>query len=272
MKRVHELCLHNGADFIFAGYSSDLCLISLNEERVEALNGPIEKLTKALQAGLDDERDRDLIVLAHWESQSFFQEVYTDLYDFCLCLRERCSERATKAQEAMSSACKKVMDMLEAGTEGPIVQADFSGPDCQYAYGLSIYFPWARPVEDASEHVIKNYRNYAFVTELSGASWLQFLNAYFEKTLRKPPRKIGQLNDVEEQTWNFAAAAYKPFACHTGSAAAPGAALTPGKVSPADASGDFSYSFIKNYSRDFAISRRALKVFSNGKGRRKKKN
>jgi hypothetical protein len=38
-------------------------------------------------------------------------------------------------------------------------------------------------------------------------------------------------------------------------------ALTGGKTSPADASGDFSYSYIKNYSRDFAITERALKVF-----------
>ncbi len=186
MKSVHELCLHNGADFIFAGYSSDLCLISLDPKRVEALNEPIESLTKALQAGLNDERDRNLIVLAHWESQSFFQEVYTDLYDFCQCLKERCKKKETKAQKAMWSSCEKLIDMLRAGTEGPIVQADFSGPDCQFAYGLSIYFPWARPVEDAREHVIKNYRNYAFVTELGGASWLQFLNAYFKETMRKP--------------------------------------------------------------------------------------
>jgi hypothetical protein len=268
MKTVHELCLHNGADFIFAGYSSDLSLISLEPKKVEALNGPIEQLTKALQAGLIDERDRDLIVLAHWESQSFFQEVYTDLFDFCQCLRKKCEKKRTKAQKAMWSACKRVMNLLEAEAGGPVVQADFSGPDCQFAYGLSIYFPWARPVEDSSEHVIKNYRNYAFVTELSGASWLQFLNDYFEKTMRNP-RKIERLNADEQKTWNLAAAAFKPFAFRTGPSAVPPSALT-GKDSPADAGGEFSYSFIKNYRRDFAISKRALKVFANEKGRKKK--
>jgi hypothetical protein len=265
---VHELCLHNGADFIFAGYSSDLCLISLKPKKVEALNEPIEKLTKALQLGLADEHDRNHIVLAHWESQSFYQEVYTDLYDFCQCLRERCKQRATPAQRRMSSSCKKVMDLLKAGSEGPVVQADFSGPDCQFTNGLSIYFPWARPVEDAREHVIKNYRNYAFVTELGGASWLQFLNAYFEKTRRKP-LKFKFDSDVEEETWKFAAAAYKPFGFQSGPTAAQSGALT-GKDSPADAGGDFSYSYIKNYPRGFAISKRALRVFKHGKGRKKK--
>jgi len=267
MKSVHELCLHNGADFIFAGYSSDLCLISLEKERVEALNQPIERLTKALKAGLDDPHDRDLIVLAHWKSQSFFQEVYTDLYDFCVCLMEKCENKKTEAQEAMWSACNKLKKVLGAGADGPIIQADFSGPDCQFSYGLSIYFPWAKPVEDAQEHVIKNYRDYAFVTELGGASWLQFLNKYFKKTKRDPLPLRENLPDSEKKTWDFAEAAFKPFAFHTGPTAVQSGALT-GKDSPTDAGGDFSYSFIKNYPREFAISRRALKVFKHEKRRR----
>ena len=274
MKKVHELCLHNGADFIFAGYSSDLCLISLDPERVEALNEPIERLTKALQAGLKTKRGEELIVLAHWKSQSYFQEVYTDLVDFCKCLSESCSE-SDDVQNAMRLACNSVIKVLKPESDGPIIQADFAGPDYQFSKGLSIYFPWARPVEDASEHVIKNYRNYAFVTELIGASWLQFLNAYFKKTMRKrTPKEFKRefnLNKDEQETWNFASVAFKPFACHSGPTAVPGAALIGGKSSPADASGEFSYSVIKNYSRHFAISKRALKVFANGKGKKRKR-
>jgi len=260
MKTVYDLCLHNSADFIFAGYSSDLCLISLEEKRVKALDGPIQKLTKALKDGLIDEADRDLIVLAHWKSQSFFREVYTDLYDFCKCLMEKCKKKETKAQRAMWSACDDMRNILRAGTDGPIVLADFSGPDCQFSYGLSIYFPWARPVEDAQEHVIKNYRNYAFVTELTGHSWLQFLNAYFEGTMRPRLPVRASLPPAEQKTWDFAEAAFKPVAFPGGPTAVQSGALT-GKDSPTDAGGDFSYSFVKNYERKFAISRRALKVF-----------
>jgi len=156
--------------------------------------------------------------------------------------------------------------MLAAGGDGPIVQADFAGPDCQFSYGLSIYFPWARPVEDAQEHVIKNYRNYAFVTELAGASWLQFLNTYFDQTKRL--RVPVTLSDADQKTWDFAEAAFKPFAFPGGPTAVQSGALT-GKDSPTDAGGDFSYSFVKNYERKFAISKRALKVFRHEKGRKR---
>jgi hypothetical protein len=276
MKNLYELCLHNGADFIFAGFSSDLCLCSLEPQRVEALSAPIEKLSKALQAGLTCGRGKELIMLAHWKAQSYFQEVYTDLYDFCLCLHESCSDADNNTiQQDMKDACDEVIKVLtpnERKPIGPIMYADFFGPDCQYSHGLSIYFPWARPVEDASEHVIKNYRSYAFVTELCGASWLEFLDAYFEKTLR-PKREVEPspgLSFDRKAALKFATARFRPFASRTGQAQYPIQALTGGKTSPADASGDFSYTVIKNYSRDFAISDRALKVFANEKGKKKR--
>ena len=272
IKTLHELCLHNGADFIFAGYSCDLCLCSLEPKRVEALTVPIEELTEALRAGLDDDRGQELILLAHWKSQSYFQELYTDLYDFCLYLKESCNDSDTnKVQKAMKLACDSVIKVLapeKTGEEpvGPIVQADFFGPDCQYSYGLSIYFPWTRPVEDASEHFIRNYQTYAFATELYGASWLQFLNDYFRKTLRRSREIV--ISPEYEDDFKFAKSVFKP-AFGSGPPEYAISALT-GKDSPADAGGEFRYSFIKNYSRDFAITERALKVFSNEKGQKKK--
>ena len=259
MKSLYELCLHNSADFIFAGYSSDLCLCSLDPRRVEALTGPMEMLTGALRAGLDDDRSKELILLAHWKSQSYFQELYTDLYDFCLCLKDSCSE-SDPTQRAMKVACQSVIGVLTPETSdgegvGPIVQADFFGPDCQYSYGLSVYFPWTRPVEDVHEHVIRNYQSYVFVTELGGGSWLQFLDAYFEKTLR-PKREIA----LNCEVLKFATLIYKPITSPSAAPEYTSTALT-GKVSPADASGYSGYSFIKNYSRDFSITERALKVF-----------
>lgn len=279
LKKLHELCFHNSADVIFAGYSSDLCLISLDRERVEALSGPIEQLSEALLAGLDDDRGKELILLAHWKSQSFYQELYTDLYDFCLCLSESCSESGiNKVQKAMRVACESVMEVLtpeiDGNAVGPIVQADFFGPDCQYSNGLSIYFPWTRPVEDSYEHVIRNYQGYAFVTELSGASWLEFLDAYFEKTLR-PKRPIAlpseRSQDVEE-TLNSITSRYNPIAFPSSGPQNDSAVLLPpAKVSPADASGNGGYSVIKNYSRDFPITARALRVFADARRRKRRK-
>lgn len=276
LKKLYELCFHNSADVIFAGYSTDLCLISLDPERVEALNGPIEKLTEALVAGLDDDRGKELILLAHWKSQSYYQELYTDLYDFCLCLSESCSQAESGAQNAMKVACESVMKVLTPETDGkgvgPILQADFFGPDCQYSYGLSIYFPWTRPIEDACDHVIKNYQGYTFVTELCGASWLQFLDAYFEKTKRpKRPVELKSKPSYEvEETLKAVTSTYNPIAFPSSAPQYDSAVLVPGKVSPADASGYGGYSVIKNYARDFPITERTLKVFANARRGKKR--
>lgn len=275
IKGLHELCLHNSADFIFAGYSSDLCLCSLDRNRVKALSRPIQRLSVALQAGLKDGRCKELIQLAHLESQSYFQELYTDLYDFCECLGKKCKgSNANAAQKDIYEACESVTNVLKPETNstrrGPIVQADFFGPDCQYSRGLSIYFPWAKPVEDANEHFIRNYETYAFVTELDGGSWLEFLETYFEETERNK-REVHIPEELQE-TLRRATAMFKPMAFRTAASATPATALTGGKTSPADASGDFSYSFIKNYSRDFAITARALKVFEEDEKGQKKDN
>jgi hypothetical protein len=276
MKWLHELCLHNSADFIFAGYSSDLCLCSLERKRVEALSRPIEKLSQALKTGLKDKRCEELIQLSHLEAQSYFQELYTDLYDFCECLMKRCEgSDANAAQKEIRKACESVIRVLRPETDltkrGPVMQADFFGPDCQYSHGLSIYFPWAKPVEDASEHFIRNYQTYAFVTELGEDSWLDFLETYFEETERDK-REI-RIPEEMQETLKRATAMFKPMAFRSGAPAANAAtALTGGKTSPADASGDFSYSFIKNYSRDFAITARALKVFEEDEKGQKKDN
>ena len=269
VKKVHDLCVHNSADFIFAGYSSDLCLSSLNPKRVEALSGPIQKLADALQAGLDDRCARERILLAHWKSQSYFQDVYTDLYDFCLCLSESCNS-ANRLEWEMKRACESVIDILTPGkaSAGPILESDFCGPECQYSHGLSIYFPWSKPIEDSYEHVIKNYETYAFVKDLHGASWLQFLNAYFEKTLRnvRTVQREPHPDYDRDAAWKLAVASFKSIGFSTSPVEYGNSALTPGKVNPSDASGYWLPSTIKNYSRNLAISEGALRVFAPGRG------
>lgn len=272
VKKLHELCVYNSSDFIFAGYSSDLCLCSLDPKRVKALTTPIQELGKTLQAGLDDKWARKLILLAHWKSQSYFQEVYTDLYDFCLCLSESCRD-GSKIQRAMKRACLAVIEALTPGpaSKGPILRVDFCGPECQYSYGLSIYFPWSRPLENGYEHVIKNYETYAFVGDLEGASWLEFLNAYFEKTLRN----VRELKRPAHPCYDRDAALKLAMASFTanGFRTAPSdyvsSALT-GKVNPSDAGGYWVSSTVKNYKRAFAISEGALKGFAPGRAPKNK--
>ena len=268
VKDLHELCVQNSTDFIFAGYSSDLCLCSLDPKRVTALAEPIQQLAKSLRLGLVDDRGKELILLAHLKSQSYFQEAYTDLYDFCLCLGESCSDSdSNRVQLAMKHACGAVMEALTPGI-GPIIQADFFGPDCQYSYGLSIYFPWVRPIEDAGEHVISNYEKYAFVTDLPGTSWLEFLKAYFRQTLRTRRAEINPNPDFDRDTaLKLVTSSFKAVGFQAGPPDYASTMLT-GKVNPSDASGYWTPSYIKNYPRydPFPISERALRVFAPERG------
>jgi len=271
VKQLQELCVQNSADFIFAGYSSDLCLCSLDPDRVKALTEPIRQLTQAMVAGLEDPRGKEIIQLAHLKSQSYFQEAYTDLYDFCLCLGENCRDAESEVQLAMYTACESVMGALTPGN-GPILQSDYFGPDCQHSHGLSIYFPWITPLEDANEHVLRNYKTYDFVKELKDDSWLAFLTTYFDATLRGArqfePDPHAEYD--QEAALTFARSRFEAIGYRGGPSQYASGLLT-GKVNPSDAGGFWTPSSIKNYSRQFSMSERALKVFAQEKRKGKPK-
>lgn len=192
---IYNSCLLNSADYLLAGYSFQLTLCDL--ERIETIAGVINELAQALADGVEnDATSRDFIVLSHWKSQSFFNETYTDLYDFCFCFNKKFEEflknggRPTQRLTNIFLACGKVMDKLvkeNPKKEGHpeikqmIVAADSMGPAYQYSRGLSIYFPWAEPTHD--HRILAEYENYKFTTEFKD-SWLMFLRSYFKHTMR----------------------------------------------------------------------------------------
>jgi hypothetical protein len=189
---IFYYCYFNGLDFQLAGYSCDLTLCDLRQ--VDKLEEPVAKLvtamTKSLKAAsaADDPLIRDLLVLAHWESQSFYDEKYTDLYDFCFCLYRRC-EKTPKSHpmfgsiQKIMSACDAVMDNLKRGVpgndEGIIVRCEPCGPAYQYAHGFSVYFPWAEPVANQTWRF--EYRRFKFAR---ATKWQRFLKTYFHETMR----------------------------------------------------------------------------------------
>jgi len=187
---LHKLCLYNSTDFMFSGLSADLSLCSLQPDKVEELNAPIRALTRALKQGLKDQRGVELITLAHLESQSYYQENYTDLYDFCLCLEKKCGGD-DPVQADMKAACEAVRSRLQETNkpDGLVVHTDFFGPVYQYSHGLSVYFPWAPPVHDdpplPGDDILLRYKDYAFTKQLGEDSWLSFLEDYFKATLRE---------------------------------------------------------------------------------------
>jgi Clostripain family len=205
---LQNLSFYNGEDFWLAGFSSDISLCSLNPDHVDGLRQPIEELSLALQKGLQDPSARNCIRLAHLESQSYWQENYTDLFDFCSCLWERC-DGENEIQAAIREACanmtlaingemptkvgkpttenghrSKGASKLRASaaySQRPVVYSDYYGPAYQFSNGLSIYFPWRSP----AKKVIQTYRDYKFTRDHGAYSWLSFLEEYFRVTQRQ---------------------------------------------------------------------------------------
>jgi hypothetical protein len=204
-------------DFRLAGYPFDITLCDLS--KVGVLAEPLGRLTDVLIAGLNssDKTIRHFILLAHWEAQSYWQENYTDLYDFCLLLYLKCREAAPSSEtmkktvKELKLACYEMMKALskdnvvgearDGETGDPdlqevkpgsdygeaIVRSRFTGAAYQYSHGLSIFFPWSEPV--ANRMWDEQYERYQLNKDMKGkgeqrASWKDFLKKYFDTTLR----------------------------------------------------------------------------------------
>jgi hypothetical protein len=191
--------LYNSYDFQLAGYSFDLALCDL--DNVKNLKDSIVKLSSSLRDGLDDWVAQNLILLAHWESQSYYTENYTDLFDFCQRLEMKCADaqeasKTTPAVKALRTACGEVMSKLAKGVKSDadtrnekiIVRSEFAGPLYQFSRGLSVLFPWCEPSDRTFwEHGPERkgagtgYKGYIF----EETEWSKFLDDYFVKTQRK---------------------------------------------------------------------------------------
>jgi hypothetical protein len=299
VEKLYSLTLFNTTDFMLSGYSHDLALCNLKPDKVEALSKPIQKLVSELKKGLNASgrkgnslaaqrggRIEELLLLAHWEAQSYWGESYTDLYDFCLCLSRRCDP-----QDSLHGACVEVMEKLEIRRsnvrderfEPLVIHSENFGPESQYSRGLSIYFPWSRPLEatakqpkptgkeddkkykDEGKGVLERYEEYAFTKELGSNSWLSFLKTYFDKTQRRSRMKEdGRTLRVTRKSFNVGPNLFNPrgpFSRLSGDK--PNPFLSGDKPNPFVGKSNTCLS-IKNYPREpveETITPRALKAF-----------
>jgi hypothetical protein len=190
VRKMFAYCFYNNYDFQLAGYAFDVCLANL--DKVDATKDPIEKLANALIAGLKKKQSlaKDLILLAHLDAQSFADEDYVDLYDFCFCLRNRCGKSSQPDDPVLKDICdaaNEVMTELRRGyqkgsqemPEKLVVSSAFAGHALQYSYGLSVFFPWAEPYSD--EPWFKEYSECQLHKQ---TGWGTFLKQYFKLTRR----------------------------------------------------------------------------------------
>ncbi len=208
LSKIFYYSLYNSYDFQLAGYPYDLCLTNLN--KVPDTEEPINQLADSLIKGLETTNPipKQLILLAHWDAQSFYQEEYVDLYDFCFSLKNRCVGLVTGLIEAdlikieseaeatrdeliqaglkaiptladIVKVCQGMINVLEKGSGKIVTLAAFAGPAFQYSHGHSIYFPWTRPTDHMWEEQYEDYR----LNEKT--KWREFLEVYFKQTMRK---------------------------------------------------------------------------------------
>ncbi len=214
MTTCFPICFFNNFDYKLAGYSFDLCLTDLT--KVEETKEPLERLSKSLIRALRDKESgaRDIIRLAHLDCQSFSNEDYADIYDFCFCLQDRWpwkergedQSRRINALVDVFDACGEVMASLRAGygknddqnVERLVVRSSYAGPAFQYSHGLSIFFPWTEPV------VSRFWRQEYGGSLLSKqTSWGRFLRAYFNLTRRETREEEHRRKDFRQVTNDF---------------------------------------------------------------------
>ncbi len=182
LKSIFKECLDNSHDFQLAGYSFDLCLCDL--KRVGEIRSSLAQLSSALSDGLREPTTQERILLAHWDAQSYWQESYTDLGDFCFRLTARCSDLPDKgAVKAIRTACAKVTQDVN----GAVINSEFTGPAYQYSHGLSLFYPWSMP--ENVRFWPGDYNKYKLnkeTEEAKEATWESFLTNYFDFTRRSP--------------------------------------------------------------------------------------
>jgi hypothetical protein len=214
MSKLYYLAMYNATDYMLSGYSLDLALCSLAEEKFDRFKEPFQRLIAALRRALSDGRGKEIVQLAHLESQSYWQENYTDLFDLCECLRRKCDDN-DDLQRLIKEACDGLIGKTDKGA-GPfsdlVVHSDNFGSKYQFSHGLSIYFPWCEPSDDEPRQIrgataeggaqqgteeetpnspMGRYRKYDFTTDFGDNSWYSFLKDYFRATRREEAEKDG---------------------------------------------------------------------------------
>src|ERR1041385_6319395 len=180
------------SDFVPAGRSVDQAACDLS--KCDDLAKAIKKLADALTEGLKDTDTLRQIVLAHWEAQSYKDDQYVDLWDFCDLLDRGPAEppkytppkgppvtgsvvmSGLTVPTYIRDACREVKTVLTGGpnkvsdssaNQAMVLLSCYSGPAVQYSHGLSVYFPWS--------NVVESYKDLEFADD---TNWRSFLLKY----------------------------------------------------------------------------------------------
>jgi cysteine peptidase C11 family protein len=189
-------------NYTLADLSTDISALNLHELRGN-LVPKINALGKLMRARIEKSDSRypnpirDAILLSHWEAQSYKDEQYTDLWDFCDVLMTRCGadEKGEFKRDGkgtivsgmdpeLANTCLAVRDAIYRGPDaGAVILSGYCGGSFQYSHGLSVYFPWAKIKDAEGTPDLAAYSNLTFAKE---TYWNEFLETYVRQTQRVP--------------------------------------------------------------------------------------
>lgn len=118
----------------------------------------VATLAKALKKSVADPANRQRVLMARMQAQSYDVRDNIDLVDFCSLLIQG------GAEPAVASACQKVMQAVKTDY---VVAQGFKGKDMKHSNGVAIYFP--------TQRVSPLYPGLAFSKK---TGWDAFLSAY----------------------------------------------------------------------------------------------
>lgn len=192
-RRILKACARRLLDYSLMDRSSEQAVCDLKKLGDDRFTHKMRELAHALKAGLETDacghvcypEVRDAVRLARLEAQSYWDESFVDLYDFCELMLKRCNKfldghwrwfkgfeehfkvwppkdevvawvNTTETGshfERIHKACLDVLSEFKLGDEpgrndqshSIVPYSYYVCPDLQYSHGLSIYFPWTLP-------------------------------------------------------------------------------------------------------------------------------
>jgi len=173
------------AEYVVAGTSVDLSALNLG--MADALKESLFDLSEALlkEFGAKDQSVIDAVLLAHWRAQSYKNEQYVDLWDFCDLLEKGCEVGAIK------HACQRVRGVIDGSGDkngkdsnnSPfVITSKHFGVAFQHSHGVSVYFPWKE------SPALDEYQKLTFARD---TKWGKFLKTYVKVTQRESRGQLG---------------------------------------------------------------------------------
>jgi len=231
-RNLLKVCARNMLDFTIMDRSSEQAACDVASLRHSpTIRTALRRLSTALIKATAFEMDTgqrvlafpqicDALRLARLEAQSYWCEMFVDLYDFCERLIKKCND-LIKTQNMLLKQLKlngqstasllnsdllrmtrhvircSIRVMNEIKELVPSTHSYYIGSELQYSHGISIYFPWTLPVapyfakesrngkEFELRTAFETYSKYSFVRE---SRWAEFLMAFYRATLRNVRR------------------------------------------------------------------------------------